>query len=138
MVFPSFTGSERFDPINLELARKQHLGYIDALKYCGCDVTVLPADERYPDCVFVEDPAVIVGSTALITRPGHASRFGEVERVRELLKAQGLIVVEITDPEAKIDGGDVQYTGKEILVGISERTNRAGVAAVAEAFPGYR
>ncbi len=86
----------------------------------------------------MEDPAVIIGSTALITRPGHLTRFGEVERMRRLLKEMGLIVVEITDPEAKIDGGDVQYTGKEILVGISPRTNRAGVAAVAEAFPGYK
>ncbi len=50
----------------------------------------------------------------------------------------GFVVIEITDPEAKIDGGDVQYTGKEILVGVSCRTNLAGVAAVAEAFPGYK
>jgi len=50
----------------------------------------------------------------------------------------GLVVVEITDPKAKIDGGDVQYTGKEILVGVSQRTNLAGVRAVAEAFPGYK
>lgn len=28
-------------------------------------------------------------------------------------------------------------SGKEILVGISKRTNKAGVAAVAEAFPGF-
>lgn len=50
----------------------------------------------------------------------------------------GLVVIEITDPEAKIDGGDVQWTGKEIFVGISPRTNLAGVEAVRQAFPGYR
>ena len=46
--------------------------------------------------------------------------------------------MEITNPEAKIDGGDVQWTGKEILCGISPRTNRAGAQAIREAFPGYR
>ena len=50
----------------------------------------------------------------------------------------GLVVIEITDPEARIDGGDVQWTGKEIFVGISPRTNLAGVEAVRQAFPGYR
>ena len=32
-----------------ELALKQHDAYIEALKQCGVDVTVLEADERYPE-----------------------------------------------------------------------------------------
>ena len=32
----------------------------------------MPADERYPDCVFVEDPVVVCGGTALITIPGRS------------------------------------------------------------------
>jgi len=39
---------------------------------------VLPADEKYPDCVFVEDPVVVCGRIALITVPGEAS--SETER----------------------------------------------------------
>ena len=31
-----------------------------ALKQCDVDVTVLEADERYPDSCFVEDPALIL------------------------------------------------------------------------------
>ena len=34
---------------------------------------MLPADERYPDCVFVEDPVVVCDKTALVTIPGQAS-----------------------------------------------------------------
>ncbi len=30
------------------------------------EVHVLPADERHPDCVFVEDPVVVCGNKALI------------------------------------------------------------------------
>ncbi|CAM9334433.1 unnamed protein product, partial [Lampetra planeri] len=43
----------------------------------GLEVVELPADESLPDCVFVEDAAVVCGDTALITRPGAESRRGE-------------------------------------------------------------
>ena len=36
-----------------------------------------------------------------------------------------------------MDGGDVLFTGREILVGQSCRTNAKGLLAVKEAFPGY-
>ena len=35
----------------------------------------MPADDRYPDCVFVEDPVVVCGDTALITIPGRWCRI---------------------------------------------------------------
>jgi len=34
------------------------------------EVHVMTVDERYPDCVFVEDPVVVCDGTALITIPG--------------------------------------------------------------------
>ena len=60
-----------------ELALKEHDDYIAALKKCGVEVTVLEADERYPDSCFVEDPAVITSKCAIIANPGAASRNGE-------------------------------------------------------------
>ena len=123
---------------DLAVARKQHDRYIMALKEAGCEVTILPCDENYPDCVFVEDVAVIVGDHALLTRPGVQSRKGETGRMRELLEAMGLVVMDIKDPEAEIDGGDVIFTGHELLCGQSKRTNRAGLNALAAAFPGFR
>ncbi len=30
------------------------------------EVHVLPVDDRYPDCVFVEDPVVVCGDTAFL------------------------------------------------------------------------
>ena len=47
-----------------ELALRQHDAYIEALKKCGVDVTVLPADENFPDSCFVEDPAVLTDNKA--------------------------------------------------------------------------
>ena len=52
------------------LALIQHDAYIEALKQCGVDVTVLPADEQFPDSCFVEDPAVLTERCAVITNPG--------------------------------------------------------------------
>ena len=56
-----------------ELALAQHDAYIQALKACGVDVLVLPADERYPDSCFVEDPAVVTRKCAIVTNPGAPS-----------------------------------------------------------------
>lgn len=86
-----------------ELALKEHDAYIEALKQCDVDVTVLEADERYPDSCFVEDPALITRECAIITNPGAESRNGEkfeiVDAVRkffpedriEYIKAPGTL-----------------------------------------------
>ncbi len=34
------------------------------------EIHIIPADEQFPDCVFVEDPVVVCGDTALVTSPG--------------------------------------------------------------------
>jgi len=60
-----------------EKAIEQHNRYIDALRECGVEVTVLEADERYPDSCFVEDVAVLTKKCAIITNPGAESRKGE-------------------------------------------------------------
>lgn len=48
-----------------------------------------------------------------------------------------MALVEIADPKAKLEGGDVLFTGKEFFVGISDFTNEAGARAVANAFPEF-
>ncbi len=42
--------------------------------------------------------------------------------MKEAIEALGLNVVEMTDP-ARMDGGDVLFTGREFFVGQSSRTN---------------
>lgn len=36
----------------------------------GLEVIALTEDERFPDCVFVEDVVVVADNTALLTIPG--------------------------------------------------------------------
>jgi len=124
-------------PVDMVVARHQWRQYVAALESLGVHVTVLPADERFPDCVFVEDTAVIVHGHALLTQPGDPSRRDEIQNMRPVLEKQGLVVMGVTNPAAKLDGGDVIFTGKEILVGLSSRTNQEGVDAISEAFPGF-
>lgn len=65
--------------VDLAGARREHEAYVEVLKTkVGLEVVELPADESFPDCVFVEDAAVVCGDTALITRQGAESRRGEV------------------------------------------------------------
>ena len=83
------------EKVDIALARAQHKAYMEALKSVLPNVKVLPADEKYPDCVFVEDPAVIVGGHALLTKPGHPTRGGETDRMRKVLQDEfGLPIIE--------------------------------------------
>lgn len=124
--------------IDLEEAKKQHEAYVRLLRELGLDVIELPPDESLPECVFVEDTAVVCNGIALITRPGAPHRTKEVETIRVMLKKElKLPIVEISDAKARLDGGDVLFTGREFFVGISQWTNEAGARAVAAAFPEY-
>lgn len=110
------------------LALAQHDAYIEALKQCGVQVTVLPADERYPDSCFVEDPAVITRKCAIITNPGAPSRNGEKD---EIIGAIRMFFsedeIEYIQAPGTLEGGDVMMVGDHFYVGRSARTNEEGI-----------
>ncbi len=111
-----------------EKALRQHDDYISALRECGVEVTVLPADERYPDSCFVEDPAVITRCCAIITNPGAPSRNGEKDEiigaVREFFAEEN---IEYIRAPGTLEGGDVMMVGDHFYVGRSARTNAEGI-----------
>ncbi len=112
---------------NYDLALKQHDTYIEALKACGVAVTVLEADETYPDSCFVEDTAILTRSCAIISNPGAQSRKGEVESMSHVLKNffTPEQTVRIQSP-GTIEGGDVMMVGDHFYIGLSARTNAEG------------
>jgi dimethylargininase len=77
--------------ISLTKAKEQWTNYVEALKGLGLEIIEIEADDKSPDCVFIEDAAVVCDDTALITRPGHASRRGETVAVRKTLEKLGTI-----------------------------------------------
>lgn len=123
-------------PIDVALARSQHAAYVAAVAAAGVDIESLPADEGHPDCVFVEDTAVIVDGVALITQPGAPSRRGETDAVATAL-AKHVEIVRMTG-DATLDGGDCMRVGDTIYVGASARTNAAGIARLTAVFAKLR
>lgn len=115
-------------PLDAARARRQHEGYRARLEEGGFTTRLLPADEAHPDCAFIEDTAVLLGGAALVTRPGHPSRRGEVTGVAAALA--GSAAVTRMEAPAALDGGDVLRVGQRLFVGVSERTNPAGREAL--------
>jgi dimethylargininase len=110
---------------------KDHAHYVATLKEAGASVTELPALDAYPDSVFVEDVALCLSEAAILMRPGAPSRLGEVGEMAPVLRDVYDQVLEIDGP-GFIEGGDILTTSREILVGLSSRTDKTGVAELAE------
>ncbi|CAM4602850.1 N(G),N(G)-dimethylarginine dimethylaminohydrolase 1 isoform X1 [Lepidochelys kempii] len=129
---------EKGPEVDFARAEREHQLYVAVLKNkLGLQVLELPADESLPDCVFVEDVAVVCEETALITRPGAPSRRKEVDAMKKALESLNLNIVEMTDENATLDGGDVLFTGREFFVGLSKRTNQRGAEILADTFKDY-
>lgn len=113
------------EPIDVERAREQHAAYVDVLRGAGVRVRRVGADERYPDCCFVEDPGIVAGNIVVMCRMAMASRRGEAVAVEREL-ARHAYVLRMQAP-ALMDGGDVIRVGQRLFVGLSERTNAEAV-----------
>ena len=126
------------EAIDIARAREQHRGYEDCLRELGLEVISLPAESDYPDAVFVEDAAIVLDEVAVMTRLGAESRRGESESLARAL-APYRELRWMSDP-ATMDGGDVMLAGRTFYVGVTARSNAAGIgqlAAIVEPF-GYR
>lgn len=122
-------------PIDAALAARQHAAYQALLAELGASVISLPCLEDYPDCCFVEDPAVALDEVAVIGRMGVASRRGETESLaRELARHRKLLYLE--EP-AMLEGGDVMRAEKTLYVGLSRRTNVEGIRQLARLLEPY-
>jgi dimethylargininase len=117
-------------PIDFALAQRQHAAYCTALRDCGAEVTTLDVNAAHPDCVFIEDTAIVLDEVAILTRPGAASRRDEPRGIEPVLRTYR--EVRPIEAPATLDGGDVVVTGRSILVGASPRTNEAGASALQE------
>lgn len=119
-----------------ELAIKQHDAYIEVLKSCGVEVTVLEADERFPDSCFVEDVAVCTKKFTMIAKPGASSRRGEEKEIIEVIKKFYNDIEYIKEP-GTLEGGDVMMVKDHFYVGLSKRTNREGAKQLIKALKKY-
>lgn len=114
--------------VDVDRADAQHAAYIRVLQAAGLAVSVIEADELLPDCVFIEDTAVVWDQQFLVTRMWR-EREGEQAAVAATL--QHTHTKFSLPPDATLDGGDVLHVAGTTYVGLSNRTNSAGVEAVA-------
>jgi dimethylargininase len=116
-------------PIDIDLARRQHAAYESLLESLDRQIVRLPVLDGHPDAVFVEDAAIALDEVAVVAPMGAPSRAGESRTVEEAL-ARFLPVLHLPPP-ATLDGGDVLRVGRRVFVGMSRRTNRQAVEQLA-------
>jgi dimethylargininase len=107
------------------MALEQHERYCEALVTCGLELTRLRPDPLYPDSTFVEDTALMLPKSAILTRPGAPSRDGEIVEMESVL--QGFFPsLRRIQPPGTVDGGDICDAGPHWFIGVSARTNEEG------------
>ncbi len=119
-----------------DLFQIQHANYIEALKDAGGMVTVLPADETFPDSVFIEDAAICTDGVVISLRPGAPSRAGEAALLEpDLRRVFGTVIA--LPGSGSLDGGDVLLSDQDAFIGLSARTNLDGFNALAGVLANY-
>nr|XP_013189175.1 unnamed protein product [Amyelois transitella] len=126
------------DRADLNDARRQHDCYLRLLRELNIEVVEVEIPGTFPENVFLEDVAIVCHGIALLPKPNNTAEELKTKAIKEILRKDlGQTIIEVTDPDAKIVGSDVLFTGREFFVGISETSNEAGASAVAEAFPEF-
>lgn len=118
--------------IDIEKAQFQHQEYCKILEKIGLKLVKLPTNENYPDSCFVQDPCVVFGNTALITKQKATSRNGEGKAIQKVIKL--FKDIQIMDGQATMDGGDAMVTSSKVFIGVSDRTNLEGISQYKKLF----
>ncbi len=117
-------------------AAEEHEAFCILLEEAGAEVIVSRHDPGNPDAIYVYDPTLVGRDGAVLLRPGKAGRRAEPDATVEALESAGVPVVGRLEPPACVEGGDTLWLEPEtLLVGRGYRTNAAGIAALADAFP---
>ncbi len=114
-----------------ELICNQHKTCIETLSSLGLEMVVLEPEPDFPDSYFIEDTAVMLAQTAMVTRPGDDSRLREPEKTAPTLKK--FRELEFIREPGLLDGGDVMLIEKHFFIGLSKRTNKEGALQIGEA-----
>ncbi len=134
-IIKGITTSNEGEPDYLK-AINQHKNYINALKLCGLEITILPEKENLPDSTFVEDVALLTPNCAIITRPGAAPRQTEVKSIRSVIY-DFYDDIEIIKSPGTVDAGDIMMVGSHYYIGLSKRTNSAGANQIIKILEKY-
>src|SRR5260370_42269839 len=110
--------------VDYDRALRQHADYCQMLGRCGLSVRTLDVNRDWPDCVFIEDTAIVLNEIAVLASMGVESRRAEPAGIEPVLKEYRQ--VHRLGPGATLEGGDVLQNDRLLLVGLFSRTNLAG------------
>ncbi|XP_026500274.1 N(G),N(G)-dimethylarginine dimethylaminohydrolase 1 [Vanessa tameamea] len=134
-VVPALRATDRAD---MNDSRRQYDYYLRLLKELNLELIEIETDAFFPENIVLEDLAIVCHGIVLMPRPISATEEIIMAALKDVFLGElGHDIIEITDPEAKLAGSDVLFTGREFFVGISETSNEAGACALAEAFPEF-
>lgn len=121
------------DPVRV---REQYRELTGTMAEAGAAVVEVPELEGHPNSLFTRDSALVVDDGYVRLRMGLPTRRGEEAWMASNLAGLGLSEVGriggpgSPDPAATLEGGDVILAGNVAFVGLSDRSNRAGVEAL--------
>ena len=119
-------------PVDLDRARREHDGLVDALTDLGVTVHRLEAEADEPDLVYVFDPLLVVDGGAIPLRPGKPNRAGEPAILEAWTRARGIPTLGRIEAPGTVEGGDTCWLRPDMLcIGRSLRTNDAGARQLA-------
>lgn len=123
-----FAAAHWAQPLDEELLLDQHAAFTGLLERLGCEVTVLPAQDRLADSCFVYDPAFVVGDGVIGLRSSKDVRVDEGRVLTTELAALDIPVLGSLTEDATADGGDIFWLDERTLaIGRSYRTNQAAI-----------
>jgi N-dimethylarginine dimethylaminohydrolase len=119
-------------PVDLDRARLEHDGLVEALTRLGSIVHVLEAETGDPDLVYVFDPLLVADGGAIPLRPGKPNRAGEPDVLEAWTRSRGIPTLGRIRAPGTLEGGDTFWLRPDLLcIGRTLRTNDAGARQLA-------
>ena len=119
-------------PVDLDGARREHDGLVEALGRLGVRVHELGAETDDPDLVYVFDPMVVADGGAIPLAPGKPNRRGEPAVLEAWTTARGIPTLGRITGRGTVEGGDTFWLRPDLLVvGRTLRTNDEGARQLA-------
>jgi len=115
------------EPADRALTGQQHEALRGLLEQAGAEVVILPEHPGHPNSVFTRDSALVVGEGHIRVRMGLSSRQGETTWMSDHLEALGYPCLGEIESPGTLEGGDVILMNEVAFVGLSCRSNEAGV-----------
>jgi N-dimethylarginine dimethylaminohydrolase len=125
-----FYGTEHQPSAKLLL--DQHASVVDALNAAGVQVVDIEPTPNLPLQFNVRDAAMMIGSRLILGRMARAVRALEPTALGTVLDRESVVIL----PTGHLEGGDIAVTPDEVFVGLGERTDESGYAALRDLLDG--